>query len=85
MIFLKRNKVLMFVILTSVLAVSCASIASPSGGDFDFDPPVVVKSTPSFNQTNVASHKIEIEFDEFVKLDQPMDKIIVTPPQKKNA
>lgn len=73
----------MFVILTSVLAVSCASIASPSGGDFDFDPPVVVKSTPSFNQTNVASHKIEIEFDEFVKLDQPMDKIIVTPPQKR--
>lgn len=67
--------------MTAIL-YSCANMASPSGGDYDFDPPVVVKVTPSPNQINVKSGKIEVIFDELVQLDKPLEKVIITPPQK---
>ena len=58
-------------------------MASPSGGDYDFDPPVVVRSTPGFNATNVTSNKIQIVFDELVQIENPNEKVIVTPPQRR--
>jgi len=63
--------------------VSCASMGTPGGGDYDFDPPKVVKSSPGFNATNYDGKKIEIVFDELVQLEKPLEKIIVTPPQNK--
>lgn len=72
------------VILTGILSViaSCASIGTPSGGPRDYDPPVYKKSTPASNQTNVKSGKIEIEFDEIIQLDNPSEKVVISPPQK---
>jgi len=67
---------------TSTILHSCANMASPSGGDYDFDPPVVISSTPIFNQTQVKKGKIEIIFDELVQLDKPSEKVIITPPQQ---
>ena len=61
---------------------ACASIGSPSGGDYDLDPPKVVQVTPNFNETNVKKGKVEIIFDELVQLEKPEEKIIITPPQK---
>lgn len=66
----------------STIMYSCANMASPSGGDYDFDPPVVVNVSPPPNQTNVKSRKIEVIFDELVQLDKPLEKVIITPPQK---
>lgn len=57
-------------------------MASPSGGDYDFDPPKVVKSTPTPNQMQVKNGKVEIIFDELVQIEKPMEKVIITPPQK---
>ena len=74
-------RILLFGFL-SILAYSCANMASPSGGDYDFDPPVVVKSTPTPNQLHVKNGKIEIVFDELVQIEKPMEKIIITPPQQ---
>lgn len=65
------------------IVISCASIGSPSGGDYDFDPPKVLSSTPQPNQAFVKSGKIQILFDELIQIDKPMDKVIVTPPQQK--
>lgn len=67
----------MFIILHS-----CANIASPSGGDYDIAPPVVKKTSPAFNGLNVTTKTIVIEFDENIKIEKPMEKVIITPPQK---
>lgn len=78
------HRIFLCIMTLSLIALfhSCASIGTPSGGDYDFDPPKVVKATPGFNSLNVDSKKIEIIFDELVQIDKPQEKIIVTPPQR---
>ena len=61
---------------------SCANIAAPTGGAYDVDPPVVRSSTPDFNALNVSPQRVEIEFDENIKIESPSEKVIITPPQK---
>ena len=61
---------------------SCANIASPTGGAYDVDPPVVRRASPDFNSLNVSPTRIEIEFDENIKIKSPNEKVIITPPQK---
>jgi hypothetical protein len=70
-------------IIIGVVIASCANMASPSGGDYDFDPPRIVKSTPGFNAVNVTDSKLQIVFDELVQVDNPNEKVIVTPPQRR--
>lgn len=67
---------------TMFFMVACASISTPEGGDYDYDPPKVVRSNPGFNATNVAHRKINIYFDENVTLENQSEKIIITPPQQ---
>lgn len=67
---------------SGIIVLSCASIGSPSGGDYDFDPPKILSSTPTPNQTFVKSGKVQILFDELVQIEKPMEKVIVTPPQR---
>lgn len=78
-----RNLHFALVFVASVVLYSCANMASPSGGDYDFDPPKVLKTTPVFNATNVNSNVIEIVFDELVQIEKPNENVIVTPPQKR--
>ncbi|SFK53999.1 Ig-like domain-containing protein [Proteiniphilum acetatigenes] len=66
----------------AVLSHSCANMAAPTGGAYDIDPPVVRRATPAFNSVNVSPSRIEIEFDENIKIEKPNEKVIVTPPQK---
>ena len=53
----------------------------PDGGWFDETPPSVVGAWPADGGTNVASRKISILFDEFIKVDNPNEKVIISPPQ----
>lgn len=79
-----RKKIIIYSILISfstILLYSCANMAAPSGGDYDFNPPVPLKISPTPNQVNVKKGKLEIIFDELVQLDSPTEKIIITPPQ----
>lgn len=67
-----------------ILALAgCANIAAPTGGLYDVDPPKVLKANPDFNATNVNQQKVEILFDENIKIEKPMDKVIIAPPQQK--
>lgn len=68
---------------SSLVLYACANIASPSGGLYDVDPPEVVKATPDFNALNNTRTKIEILFDENIKIEKPMEKVIIAPPQQK--
>lgn len=67
--------------LLLVLPVACASIGSPDGGPYDEEPPVLVRSTPGINATGVDNGKVEIVFDENIKLQNAFEKVVVSPPQ----
>jgi len=62
---------------------SCGSIGSPTGGDFDTIPPVFVRSKPAPNSINFIDNKIELFFNEYINLEKPSEKVIITPPQSK--
>lgn len=64
-----------------LLLASCAKMGQPDGGWYDETPPKVIGSTPEDGAVNVGSKKINIYFDEFIKLDNPSEKVVVSPPQ----
>ena len=64
-----------------ILLYGCARMGSPDGGWFDDDPPRIVRCTPADQATNVTANKIVIEFDEYIKLEDPTQSVIVSPPQ----
>ena len=68
--------------MLAIMVYSCASIGNPDGGPFDEDPPKFVGSTPTLRSVNNNKQKIELEFDEFIKLEKPSEKVIFSPPQK---
>ncbi|MDD3787763.1 MAG: Ig-like domain-containing protein [Petrimonas sp.] len=74
--------ILFLILLTISTLYSCANMASPTGGRYDEEPPVVKSATPSFNSLNVQKPTVEILFDENVKIEKPMEKVIITPPQQ---
>ena len=56
-------------------------MGSPDGGWYDDDPPRVVGSVPAERATNVTTQKITILFDEYIKLADATQNVIVSPPQ----
>ena len=60
---------------------SCASIGRPDGGPFDETPPVLLKSSPELLSTNIDKKRIVLYFDEFIKLENANEKVVVSPPQ----
>ena len=62
--------------------VSCARIVTPKGGEKDVQPPSFVSSSPERNAINFKGNRIEINFDEYIALDNATDKLIVSPPLK---
>ena len=75
----------LFTIHYSLFTISCARMGQPDGGWYDDDPPKVVGSTPEDRATNVKAKKITIYFDEYIKIDKPTEKVIVSPPQLETA
>lgn len=65
------------------LTTACANIGRPDGGPFDEMPPVMVKSSPEQNGLNANKKKISLEFDEYIKLENASEKVVISPPQTK--
>ena len=78
----KRHIQLFVTIFASVVLVACASIGRPEGGPRDEMPPVFISSKPAQGATNVSSNKIEIIFDENLKIDDVSNKVVISPAQK---
>ena len=74
-------KKLFYIFCIASIIVGCARMGSPDGGWYDDDPPKVIGATPEDKATNVKSKKITILFDEFIKLEDATNKVIVSPPQ----
>ena len=72
-------------LLAALAVVSCAKMGQPDGGWYDETPPVIVRTTPQDQGVNVKSKKISIYFDEYIKVDNPTEKVVISPPQLEQA
>ena len=71
-----------FIVLSAII-VSCANMDSRfiDGGWYDEDPPKVVSASPADKAINVKAKKISIVFDEYIKIENATENVIVSPPQ----
>ncbi len=72
-------------VATVLTIVSCANIGSPDGGRYDEEPPQVLGATPADKAVNVNTKRISILFDEFVKITNVSEKVVISPPQMEVA
>ena len=56
---------------------SCASVGRIEGGPYDETPPRFISGTPTPGALHHNKNKLSIEFDEFIKLDKPNEKIVI--------
>lgn len=70
-------------LLAAVAAIvtACASMGRPEGGPRDETPPAYVRSTPGMGQRDVDRQTLSIFFDENIQLEDPQNKVIVSPAQ----
>lgn len=64
-----------------LLIAACASIGSPDGGPYDETPPVFLGSSPEPFALGVKGKRVELQFDEFVKIEKAAEKVVISPPQ----
>lgn len=69
------------ILLSVALLAGCARMGQPDGGWYDETPPKIVRTSPADKDTGVKSKKITISFDEFIKLEDATNKVVVSPPQ----
>lgn len=75
----------MSALLAAVLTgPGCANIVPPGGGPRDSLPPVLISASPKDSGTFVTSQKIVLNFDEFVELKSPNEKVLVAPYPKQS-
>lgn len=69
-------------IIAGAVLIGCAAVGTPDGGPYDDTPPKVIGSNPEIEGTNVKNNTVRIDFDEYIKLENASEKVIVSPPQK---
>ena len=67
-------------ILVLVLLYACANRGTPSGGDYDTTPPVIIESEPENFTNNFNSSEVNILFDEYIKIRNLQKELIISPP-----
>ena len=77
-----RNQ-LYYILLTAgiCLLASCAKMGQPDGGWYDETPPRILGASPADKATEVTDHKMYIYFNEYIKLSDASQKVVVSPPQ----
>ena len=65
----------------ALAVAACASIGRPEGGPRDEKAPEFVRSTPMPGEVNVDRGRIDIFFNENIKLEDASNKIVVSPAQ----
>ncbi|GGE25831.1 Ig-like domain-containing protein [Psychroflexus planctonicus] len=68
------------ILFVSLLVYACAQRGRPDGGPIDEDPPKIVTERPANFSNFFDKEELEITFNEFIKLDDPRNQIIFSPP-----
>ena len=76
---MKKNTILALASL--FLLSACASMGTPDGGPYDEEPPVLLEAYPALNSVNVTEARVQLVFDENVRLENAFEKVVVSPPQ----
>ncbi|TRX58674.1 hypothetical protein FNH22_12405 [Fulvivirga sp. M361] len=71
-----RLLISLFLIITMV---KCANQSQPTGGPKDEEPPVLIDSDPKQSELDVTTNKVEVAFNERIKLNNPKEQLIITP------
>lgn len=77
------RRFLSFLCATAALLslAGCARMGTPDGGWYDDTPPRVIAASPAERATGVKQKKAAIYFNEFIKVDDPQNKVVVSPTQ----
>jgi hypothetical protein len=75
-----KNYLLIFIVL---FIFGCAAQQPPQGGPRDQTPPKLVKAIPGNKTRNFAAKQIDLEFDEFIKLNNAYQEISMSPAMEK--
>ena len=68
-------------LFTLALVAACARMGNPDGGWYDETPPRVVGASPTEKSTGVKTRKLHIRFNEFIKIENATENVVVSPPQ----
>ncbi len=65
--------------IISVLISACATIEKPDGGPLERNPPMLESALPADSTVQFTGDRITLEFDEFVKLNNPNSQVLMNP------
>ena len=82
--FAKRIVSGLFILFLIFAFLQCAKRGNPSGGPKDVTAPKLVKSEPENLSINFDSERIRLYFDEYIRLEDIQNQLIVSPPLKYN-
>ncbi len=68
----------------TLLLSSCGQPAPPTGGPRDSLPPILARSSPAPSTKNFSGNRIVLEFDEYVLVENPFEKLVFSPVPKVN-
>ena len=73
---------LLYLLLCLTAFAACANPGSgPDGGPYDETPPRLLGMTPALGSCNVSARRVTLAFDENIKVTNPSEKVVVSPPQ----
>jgi uncharacterized protein (DUF2141 family) len=76
---LKKDYDLLIYIIFLYIFSACANRVTPTGGDKDIKPPVLLNARPAEKSTNFHADEIVLTFDEYVQLKDLNQQLIVSP------
>ncbi|MBR9774168.1 MAG: hypothetical protein GYB55_03835 [Cytophagales bacterium] len=76
---MKNNFNIFYLVIIATLLGACAKQSSPMGGPKDEDSPILLSSDPKNESINIKPEKLDLEFNEYVELENPTQSIIITP------
>jgi hypothetical protein len=82
LLLMKTRHILSYIlpIWGALLLYACANEVAPTGGPRDEEPPRVIRSNPPNFSANFDDNQIRIFFDEYVRLQNIQQQLLVSPP-----
>ena len=70
----------LFLLFITIIIASCANRGTPSGGEKDTEPPIIIKTEPDNFSTNFKGDEIRIYFNEYIRIKDLQKQLIISPP-----